>query len=153
VAAPIIILLRILECLYPQLREIAITFGPFIVSATFLVVIVVANFLERRGKGFHFAAYLRHIFSAYSTMFWCLLMRVTCKAVDDHKFECNVDGYGSVTVNEVLVNGTVSGIDDDLKPDDYMHKPHILIVDNASYLKVYTNRLSNSIVLEVYIRE
>jgi len=68
-------------------------------------------------------------------------------------FECNVDGYGSVTVNEVLVKGTVSGIDDDLKPDGYMHKPHILIVDGASYLKVYTNRLSNNIVLEVYIRE
>jgi len=80
-------------------------------------------------------------------------MRVTCKVVDGHRFECNVDGYGSVTVNEVLVKGTVSGIDDDLKPDDYMHKSHILIVDGASYLKVYTNRLSNNIVLEVYIRE
>ena len=80
-------------------------------------------------------------------------MRVTCKADDDHKFECSVDGYGSVTVNEVLVKGTVSGIDEDIKPDDYMHKPHILIVDGASYLKVYTNRLSNNTVLEVYIRE
>jgi len=80
-------------------------------------------------------------------------MRVTCKAIDNSKFECNVDGYGNVIVDEVLVKGTVSGIDDDLKPDDYMHKQHMLIVDGASYLKVYTNRLSNSIVLEVYIRD
>jgi len=104
-------------------------------------------------RDFTFTAYLRHIFSAYSTMFWCLFMRVTCKAIDNSKFECNVDGYGNVIVDEVLVKGTVSGIDDDLKPDDYMHKQHMLIVDGASYLKVYTNRLSNSIVLEVYIRD
>jgi len=80
-------------------------------------------------------------------------MRVICKAVDNSKFECNVDGYGNVTVNEVLVKGTISNIDDDVKPDDYMHKLHILIVDNASYLKVYTNMLNNSIVLEVFIGE